>query len=55
VRARRGEPKGISTGQPLKVEGLSAQTWEIDGRHGISFRAERLEPAGGAAKTAQAA
>jgi hypothetical protein len=50
-----GEPKGISTGQPVKVEGLSAQTWEIDGRHGISFRVDRLEAAGGAPKTAQAA
>jgi hypothetical protein len=49
-----GEPKGISTGQPLRVEGLTAQTWEIDGRHGISFRAERLEAAGAAPK-AQAA
>jgi hypothetical protein len=33
-----GEPKGISTGQPVKVEGLTAMTWEIDGRHGVSFR-----------------
>ena len=50
-----GEPKGISTGQSLKVEGLTAQTWEIDGRHGISFRVDRLEAAGGASKPAQAA
>ena len=50
-----GEPKGISTGQPLRVEGLMASTWEIDGRHGISFRVERLEAAGPAPKTAQAA
>ena len=45
-----GEPKGISTGQPLRVEGLRAQYWEIEGRSGISFRADRLEPAGAAAK-----
>jgi hypothetical protein len=50
-----GEPKGISTGQPLRVEGLIAATWEIDGRHGISFRARRLEAAGPASKTAAAA
>jgi hypothetical protein len=49
-----GEPKGISTGQPLRVEGLTAQTWEIDGRHGISFRADRLE-VGAAPKRAEAA
>src|SRR5918998_3283918 len=42
---RAGEPKGISTGQPLRVEGLTASTWEIDGRHGMSFRARSLEGA----------
>jgi hypothetical protein len=50
-----GEPKGISTGQPVKVQGLTAMTWEIDGRHGISFRVDGLEASGGAPKTAQAA
>ena len=50
-----GEPKGISTGQPVKVQGLTAMTWEIDGRHGVSFRVDGLEAGGGAAKTAQAA
>jgi hypothetical protein len=50
-----GEPKGISTGQPVKVQGLTAMTWEIDGRHGVSFRVDGLETAGGAPKTAQAA
>jgi hypothetical protein len=50
-----GEPKGISTGQPVKVDGLTAMTREIDGRHGVSFRLESLEAAGGSAKTAQAA
>jgi hypothetical protein len=50
-----GEPKGISTGQPVKVQGLTAMTWEIDGRHGVSFRVDGLEAGGGAPKTAQAA
>jgi hypothetical protein len=50
-----GEPKGISTGQPLKVQGLTAMTWEIDGRHGVSFRVDGLEASGGSAKTVQAA
>ena len=50
-----GEPKGISTGQPVKVQGLTAMTWEIDGRHGISFRVDGLEAAGAAPKTVQAA
>jgi hypothetical protein len=50
-----GEPKGIGTGQPVKLEGLTAMTWEMDGRHGVSFRVRRLEAAGPAPKTAQAA
>jgi hypothetical protein len=41
-----GEPKGITTGQPLRVEGLTAMPWEIDGRHGMSFRARIVEAAG---------
>ena len=38
-----GEPKGIQTGQWLRVEGLTASPWEIEGRHGISFRARLVE------------
>jgi len=41
-----GEPKGISTGQPLHVEGLTAMTWEFADRHGTSFRARVIEPSG---------
>ena len=50
-----GEPKGIATGQPVKVDGLTAMTCEIDGRHGTSFRARRLEASGAASKRAEAA
>ena len=39
-----GEPKGIGTGQVLHVEGLSAMTWEMEGRHGTSFRARVIAP-----------
>jgi len=38
----------------VRVEGLTAMTWEIDGRHGISFRVDRLEGAGAAPKRAEA-
>ncbi len=48
-----GEPKGISTGQPVRVEGLTALTWEIDGRHGVSFRVRDLQSAGPAAKRSE--
>jgi hypothetical protein len=50
-----GEPKGISTGQPLRVQGLTAASWEIEGRHGISFRARALEAAGQASAASKAA
>jgi hypothetical protein len=46
---------GISTGHPVKVDGLTALSWEIDGRHGISFRVRRLEASGAAAKRSEAA
>jgi hypothetical protein len=46
-----GEPKGIRTGVALRVAGLVAAPWEIEGRHGISFRAKLIE----AAKTPAAA
>jgi hypothetical protein len=49
------EPKGISTGQPVKVQGLTAMTWEIDGRHGVSFRVDGMEAAGGAPKSVSSA
>lgn len=53
-----GEPRGIRTGQAVRVLGLVAAPWEIEGRHGISFRAQKVEAAGPAAerpKTATAA
>jgi hypothetical protein len=50
-----GEPKGISTGQPVKVEGLTALTWRWEGRHGVSFRVRGLESAGPPAKRSEAA
>ena len=40
-----GEPPGLRAGQPVRVRGLVAHTWEMEGRHGISFRAGSLEPA----------
>lgn len=47
-----GEPKGIKTGLALRVSGLVAAPWEIEGRHGISFRAKVIEPAKTLAATA---
>jgi hypothetical protein len=38
-----GEPKGLSVLSPVKVTGLVAATWDMGDRHGVSFRAERIE------------
>jgi len=40
-----GEPKGVSVGQLLHVEALTAMTWEMEGRHGTSYRARVIEAA----------
>jgi hypothetical protein len=38
-----GEPKGIGEFTPVKITNLIASTWENGDRHGVSFRADRLE------------
>jgi hypothetical protein len=38
-----GEPTGITRGAGLAVTGLTAITWEMDGRKGLSFRADRID------------
>jgi hypothetical protein len=48
-------PAGMKQGMPVKVTGLVASDWSIEDRHGLSFRAARIEllnaqaPKGGAA------
>ena len=32
-----GDP-GVSEGEMVRVEGMTAQAWEMDGRSGMSFR-----------------
>ncbi len=39
-----GEPKGLGEFTPVRVSGLIASTWEVGSNHGVSFRAERIEP-----------
>jgi hypothetical protein len=36
---------GIRQGAPVKVHGLVAQPWTMHDRSGVSFRAQRVEPA----------
>lgn len=42
-----GQPRPLSMGDRVKVSGLIGSTWEIDGRSGVSFRADRVEPVAG--------
>ena len=46
-----GQPRGITPGVPVKVNGLVASTWQMGDRHGVSFRAEAIETQAPAAKT----
>jgi hypothetical protein len=36
---------GVVPGAPLKIVGLVAAHWSIDGKSGLAFRASRIEPA----------
>jgi hypothetical protein len=40
-----GTPDGLTQGMPVKVTGLFATPWSMGERAGVSFRAERIEPA----------
>jgi hypothetical protein len=40
-----GEPKGVAVGQLVKVSGLVAAPWSMEGRSGVSFRADTVLPA----------
>jgi hypothetical protein len=39
-----GDPQ-VGDGEPVRVEGLTAQAWEMDGRTGMSFRATAIRSA----------
>jgi hypothetical protein len=39
-----GDP-GVGEGEMVRVEGLTAQAWEMDGRNGMSFRATAIRSA----------
>jgi len=38
-----GEPSGFGVGSTVRVTNLVAVTWEMEDRHGLSFRAESVE------------
>ena len=39
-----GDP-GVSQGEMVRVEGLTAQAWEMEGRSGMAFRATAIRTA----------
>ena len=39
-----GQPSGIEIGTRVRFRDLSARTWEMGDRHGVSFKASRVEP-----------
>jgi hypothetical protein len=39
-----GEVPPIKQGQAVRVEGLTAADWEVDGRSGVAFRAQSIGP-----------
>jgi hypothetical protein len=49
-----GDP-GVKQGEMVRVDGMTAQAWEMDGRNGMSFRATAIRSAtGGRAEKAAA-
>jgi hypothetical protein len=48
-----GDP-GVTQGEMVRVEGMTAQAWEMDGRTGMAFRATAIRsvPAGRVEKAA---
>ncbi|MFC1439779.1 hypothetical protein ABUW04_16095 [Streptacidiphilus sp. N1-10] len=40
-----GEPKGLMVGGHVELHNLEAFWWEVGGRSGLSFRADRITPA----------
>ncbi len=50
-----GEPKGVTVGQLVKVSGLVAMPWSMDGRSGVAFRAEDVRAASSTAGSSKPA
>jgi hypothetical protein len=46
-----GDPK-VSQGEMVRVEGLTAQAWEMEGRSGMAFRATAVRSSTGREKAA---
>jgi hypothetical protein len=49
-----GDPN-VSQGEMCRVEGMTAQAWEMEGRSGMAFRASAVRPVSGRAAGEKAA
>jgi hypothetical protein len=38
-----GDP-GVAQGEMVRIEGMTAQAWEMEGRNGMAFRATAIQP-----------
>lgn len=50
-----GEPSGLVVGTALRLVGLEAVPWDVDGRNGVSFRAAAVAGAADVPSTDQGA
>jgi hypothetical protein len=46
-----GDPN-VSQGEMVRVEGMTAQAWEMEGRSGMAFRCQAIRSASGRASSA---
>lgn len=46
------EPQGIGEGSPVRLMGLTASQWEMEGRSGLSWKADEVLPASAASAPA---
>ena len=43
VKIATAQPPKVIPGTPIKFVGLQAIVWEINGKHGVSYKAEAIE------------
>jgi hypothetical protein len=46
LRIAAASAPAVRMGQPVSLVGLRARVWEMNGRHGVSWSAESITPAG---------
>jgi hypothetical protein len=45
IKTTAAEAPKVAAGQTVKCHGLTAFVWELNGKHGVAYRADRFEPA----------